>query len=81
MMARRGGSSTKRKATAPGGTCFLHASSSPVGALNTEAVTTPSTLRLPLPYLATSYLSKEGATTRETGGCGGSCSSSGGGSG
>lgn len=67
----------KRKATAPGGTCFLHASSSPVGALGSETVAAPSTLRLAPPHLATSYLSKEGATTRETGGCGGSCSSSG----
>lgn len=71
----------KRKATAPGGTCFLHASSSPLGPLGSEAVTARSTLRLPPPHLITSYLSKEGATTRETGGCGGSCSSSGGGSG
>lgn len=75
------GSFTKKRATAPGGTCFLHASSSPVGAFGSEAVTAPSTPRFPPPHLATSYLSKEGATTRETGGCGGSCSSSGGGSG
>lgn len=60
---------------------MLPPGSSPVGAPGREEASTLSTPRLPPSHLATSYLSKEGATTRETGGCGGSCSSSGGGGG
>lgn len=60
---------------------MLPPGSSPVGALAGRRLRLFPPLGSRHPHLATPYLSKEGATTRETGGCGGSCSSSGGGGG